>query len=83
MTMGIWSSSMAAEDGKPNPIVDKTSKTIGEVRADADMLEVLNAHAALNPRAIEKISVEEARKNPTIADAVISVLQKQGKSTKP
>ncbi len=59
MTMGIWSSSMAAEDGKPNPIVDKTSK------------------------AIEKISVEEARKNPTIADAVISVLQKQGKSTKP
>lgn len=83
MTLGIWSTGMAAEDGKPNPIVDKTAKAIGKLRADADMLDLLNAHAALNPKAIEKISVEEARKNPTIADAVTSLLQKQGKSTKP
>ena len=55
----------------------------GKVRADKDMQAVLDAHAGLKPKAIEKISPAEARQQPTPADAVNVVLKKQGKSTDP
>lgn len=48
-----------------------------------DMMAVLNAHARLNSKAIEKVDVVTARANPTIADAVNVVLKQQGKSAKP
>lgn len=51
--------------------------------ADKDMQAVLDAHASLKPKPIEKLSPAEARKQPTPADAVDVVLKKQGKSTNP
>lgn len=72
-----------ANAGKPNPVTNAISKAMGKLRADADMLDVLNAHASLNPKAIEKVDVATARVQPTIADAVNVVLKQQGKSTKP
>lgn len=74
----------AADDaGKPNPVTTALAKAAGKVRADKDMMAVLEAHASLNPKAIEKLDVAAARKNPTIADAVNVVLKQQGKSTDP
>jgi len=68
---------------KPNPIVDATSKAIGNLRADDDMLAVLNAQASLNPLAIEKLDVPTARQQPTVTDGVNLVLRQQGRSTRP
>jgi acetyl esterase len=85
IAMSALSTARAAdkEPGKPNPVVTATNKAVGKVRLDKDMQEVLNAHASLNPKAIEKVDVPTARANPTIADAVNVVLKNQGKSTKP
>ena len=50
---------------------------------DAQMQAVLDQLAALGPKPIEKLSAEEARRQPTAADAVMALLKKQGKSTAP
>jgi acetyl esterase len=71
-----------ADAGKPNPVTNAIAKAMGKLRADEDMLTLLNAHASLNPKAIEKLSPTQARAQPTIADAVNVVLKQQGKSTK-
>jgi acetyl esterase len=47
--------------------------------ADVDMRRVLAAHADLNPKPIEELSPQEARQQPTVADAVKSLLQKEDK----
>lgn len=73
----------ANPDTKPNSFMLAVSRALGHLRADDDMLEVLDAHAGLEPQAIEKISPAEARHNPTIADAVNVVLKRQSRSTKP
>lgn len=73
----------AETNGESNPVKVAVAKALGNMRADEDMLSVLNAHASLNPKAIEKVDVATARKNPTIADAVNVVLKQQGKSTNP
>lgn len=73
----------AAGHAKPNPFLVAVSKALGRLRADDDMLEVLNAHASLNPDAIEKLSPVLARGNPTLADAVNLVLRHQNRSTRP
>ena len=52
-------------------------------KADAPMQKVLDALASLNGKPIETLSPEEARKQPTPADAVKKVLADQGKSTAP
>jgi acetyl esterase len=49
----------------------------------SDMQSVLDAQAALGAKPIESLSVAEARRQPTIADAVNAVLSKAGKSTSP
>ena len=54
-----------------------------KTKADADMQAVLDAHASLKPKPIEKLSAVEARKQPTPADAVNLVLKKKGMSTDP
>ena len=54
-----------------------------KAHADADMQAVLDAHAGLKPKPIEKLSAAEARKQPTPADAVGVVLKKKGMSTDP
>jgi len=52
-------------------------------KADAHMQKVLDAHAALNPKPIETLTPDEARKQPTPADAVKKVLTDMKKSTAP
>ena len=54
-----------------------------KAHADADMQAVLDAHAGLKPKPIEKLSAADARKQPTPADAVNVVLKKKGMSTDP
>ena len=50
---------------------------------NAQMQEVLDAHAALKPKPITQLSAPEARKQPSPADAVKALLKKKGKSTTP
>lgn len=50
---------------------------------NAQMKAVLDQLAALGGKPIETLTPTEARKQPTPADAVKSLLQKQGKSTAP
>lgn len=73
----------ASHDNKPNALLSAVAKALGKLRADEDMLELLDAHASLNPDAIEKLSPGQARRNPTIADAVNVLLMRRGRSTRP
>jgi len=50
---------------------------------DADMRTVLAAFATLNPKSIEALRYDEARKQPTLADAVKLVVKKQGRNSSP
>ena len=52
-------------------------------KAESHMQKVLDAHAALNPKPIETLTPEEARKQPTPADAVKKVLSDMKKSSAP
>ena len=52
-------------------------------KADADMQAVLDELALLGGKPIETLSVEEARKQPTPTDAVMSLLKKKGKDISP
>jgi acetyl esterase/lipase len=52
-------------------------------KADPDMQKVLDALATLGGKPIETLTPEEARKQPTPADAVKKVLSDAGKSTAP
>lgn len=72
-----------SDNGKPNPIVNALSDAIGAMRTDQDMHELAKAFNELEPKAIEKLSPQEARQQPTIADAVKHLLQKQGKPSDP
>jgi acetyl esterase len=73
----------AADPEQPGKVSTAIAKATGAVRLDADMKAVLDAQASLKPKAIEKITPDEARKQPTVADAVNVVLKQQGKSTAP
>ncbi len=73
----------AADPEQPGKVSTAIAKATGAVRLDADMKAVLDAHAGLKPKAIEKITPAEARQQPTVADAVNVVLKQQGKSTAP
>lgn len=68
-------------NAKPNAVTAAISRTIGRLRADDDMLALLEAHESLGPDAIEKVDVATARANPTIADAVKLMLIEQEQST--
>lgn len=52
-------------------------------KADPQMQAVLDQLARLGPKPIEKLSPEEARQQPTPADAVMALLKSQNKSTAP
>ncbi len=62
---------------------DTTAKTGTAFKADADMQAVLDQLGALGPKPIETLTPEEARKQPTPADAVKALLQKKGKDPSP
>lgn len=68
---------------RPNSDVNAISNAIGALRADDDMHELAQAHGQLDPKAIEKLSPEAARQEPTIADAVRRMLKQQGRDTDP
>ncbi|RYX95207.1 MAG: alpha/beta hydrolase [Comamonadaceae bacterium] len=71
------------DHGKPNPVINATSNIIAAIRADDDQLELAKVHESLNPKAIEKLTVAEARQQPTPTDAVKALLAKQGRSSAP
>jgi len=52
-------------------------------KAEPHMQKVLDAMASLKPKPIETLSPEEARKQPSAADAVKKVLSDAGQSTAP
>lgn len=68
---------------KPNAMIDAVSNATAKLRADDDQLALADAHASLNPLAIEKLDFEAARRNPTVADAVRVLLTKEGRSADP
>ena len=59
------------------------AKTGTAFKADADMQAVLDELGAMGGKPIESLKPEEARRQPTPADAVMKVLKKQGKDTTP
>lgn len=70
ITMALADSSLAADErmsGKPT----------------VDMKAVLDELQALGVKPVETLTPEQARQQPTPADAVVAVLKKQGKSTTP
>lgn len=71
------------DNGKPNPVINAVSNAVAAIRADDDQLALAKAHESLGPKAIEKLEVAEARRQPTAADAVNALLQQQGRSTDP
>lgn len=52
-------------------------------KADPQMQAVLDQLGKLGPKPLETLSPEEARKQPSPADAVMALLKSQGKSTAP
>ncbi len=58
-------------------------KTGTKYKADADMQAVLDELGSLGGKPIETLTPEEARKQPTPADAVKKLLEKKGKTTSP
>ncbi|MBK0392383.1 alpha/beta hydrolase [Ramlibacter algicola] len=70
-----------ADDKRPNPVVDTLSHAVAAMRADADQKELAACHEAMDPKAIEKLSAAEARRQPTPADAVMAMLRKHGRPT--
>ena len=60
-----------------------TAKTGTAFIADADMQAVLDQLGGMGGKPIESLNPEEARRQPTPADAVMTVLKKQGKDTTP
>ncbi len=73
----------ASPPDSPSRVTQAVTDAVAQVRTDADMQQVLDAHAALGPKPIESLSVAEARQQPTFADAVNAVLRQQGRSTDP
>lgn len=68
---------------RPNRIIDAIAKATAKLRADEDMLALLDAYDSLEPLAIDKLDFDTARRNPTMSDAVRTLLEKQGRSTDP
>jgi len=54
-----------------------------QAELDPQMKAVLDAHASLNPKPITTLSPEEARQQPSAADAVKALMKSKGMDTKP
>ncbi len=79
----VVGAAMATDDKEPGKVSTAIAKATASVRADADMKAVLDAHAAMKPKAIEKLTPAEARVQPTPSDAVNAVLKAKGMSIDP
>ncbi len=74
---------LSANDGQRNPILNVVSNAMAALRADDDQLALAHAHESLHPKAIEELSVADARVQPTFADAVDKLLAEQGRTSDP
>ena len=81
--MNTYNNAQNSNNGNTNALLNTISNIIASMRADDDQLNLTEAHDTLSPKAIEKLTVEEARLQPTVADAVWSLLMAQGRSTLP
>lgn len=61
----------------------KQAMATTKTRADKDMAAVLTEFEGLKPKPIVSLSAEEARAQPTLADAVASLLRERNQSTVP
>ena len=68
---------------RPSPVANAVADASTAPRADDDMKVVLDAFDSLNPKAIEKITVAEARAQPTFADAIKGTVLAQGRDASP
>ena len=64
-------------------VASAMTKTDTAFKADDDMQAVLDQLGAMGSKPIEGLTPEEARRQPTPADAVMAVLKKQGMDTTP
>jgi acetyl esterase len=58
--------------GKSTP-----NSTRGAASADADMRKVIETYLDLNPQPLETLTPEEARRQPTVADAAMKILRER------
>lgn len=73
-----------ASPGERSPVKNaRPTMDIATSRADKDMAAVLEEWRALNPKPIASLSAEEARVQPTPADAVSALLRAQDRKTTP
>ena len=72
-----------AGGAETHPIRDAIGSAVGRLRADDDMNELLEVHAALGPDAIESVDVDRARASPSIADAVRALVVRRGGDAAP
>ncbi|MDP9197587.1 MAG: alpha/beta hydrolase [Pseudomonadota bacterium] len=63
--------------------VETKSTVVAPFKADSDMQAVLDALAAMKGKPIATLGPAEARRQPTPTDAVMAVLEKQGRDTAP
>ena len=78
--LALGLAALPASAAEPSAAMAKTGT---KYRADADMQAVLDELASLGGKPIETLTPEEARKQPTPTDAVMSLLKKRGKDTSP
>ena len=85
LAVGLFTAStFASAAAHSGPMGTPTAaSTTTRAAIDKDMQDVLTAHAGLKPKPIESVTPADARKQPSLADAVNVVLKNQGKSQNP
>lgn len=68
---------------KDSQASSKSTTTTWQSELSSPMKAVLDQHDALGPKPFDSLSPEAARLQPTVADAVKALLEKQGKDTAP
>ena len=77
------SAAPATPPASASAVVTAMAQTGTAFKADPDMQAVLDQLAAMGGKPIEGLTPEEARRQPTPADAVLALLKKQGKAITP
>ena len=77
------SAAPATPPASASAVVTAMAQTGTAFKADPDMQAVLDQLGAMGGKPIEGLTPEEARRQPTPADAVMALLKKQGKAITP
>ncbi|ALA59242.1 alpha/beta hydrolase [Nitrospira moscoviensis] len=89
LTLAACQSSTETYGGRERTAVEppqehtKQAVAATKERADPEMAAVLREYQELDPKPLTSLSAEEARRQPTVAQAVKEVLKEQDKSTDP